>query len=117
MNNKTSGLFIGLLVGLGISIAIFSSLTKDIDQKAYSRGVKDTLSGMWGEPKEKEISILKEKKDCDEKGGELLLEHTVMWNASDLGQGSTKWKWDLNGPISIRCTSPTPPDIFNYEIK
>lgn len=115
MNNKTSGLFIGIFIGGGIALAVFSSLTKDIDQRAYSRGVNDTLIGMWGEPKE--ISILKEKKDCEEKGGTFHVDIPPGVKMFTSQEEADRWIETHNFKLHMWCTSPTPPDIFNYEIK
>lgn len=59
----------------------------------------------------KEISILKEQKECKEKGGEFYI--------TEITATYKEWRKDgkLGNGYNLKCFAPEQPDIFNYEIR
>lgn len=85
-------------------------------------------SAGWNDPKHKvvedihEISVLKEKVECDKQNGTFDISKNVPeGDAPDgLNYGEYSIWYDQNSYWSISCSAPyTPqaPDLFNYKLK
>lgn len=103
---KTSTIItFSLMAGMLIGALISSSSAPPVDN-SYKRGWHDAENAGLTVV----ISVLKEQKDCEKKGGVFIIEDKSTTTTGDV-HGYFVGKWN------IRCLAPSQPDIFNYEIR